>query len=169
MGACTPSTRGGQTPGPTRTGRSCTRVAGRSSVPSPWTPSGRRSTRSGPRGLLRGCPSGSERGLARRPETQRPQRVRRLRRLPLLRRRRSKLASHVAKQLATSAPKNIPDWVLLQTFLGIFRCSKDKMAVHFYLKTLLDHSLSPVRNKINISLGMEANTQRFCYNRRNLS
>jgi len=79
------------------------------------------------------------------------------------------LASHVAKQLATSAPKNIPDWVLLQTFLGIFRCSKDKMAVHFYLKTLLDHSLSPVRNKINISLGMEANTQRFCYNRRNLS
>ena len=78
-------------------------------------------------------------------------------------------ASHVAKQLATSAPKNIPDWVLLQTFLGIFRCSKDKMAVHFYLKTLLDHSLSPVRNKINISLGMEANTQRFCYNRRNLS
>merc|ERR1712152_17904 len=57
--------------------------------------------------------------------------------------RRSKLASHVAKQLATSAPKNIPDWVLLQTFLGIFRCSKDKMAVHFYLKTLLDHSLSP--------------------------
>merc|ERR1712107_253797 len=140
-----------------------------------------RSTRSGPRGLLRGCPSGSERGLARRLETQRPQRARRLRRLPLLRRRRSmrrkksrrkrrsKLASHVAKQLATSAPKNIPDWVLLQTFLGIFRCSKDKMAVHFYLKTILDHSLSPVRNKINISLGMEANTQRFCYNRRNLS
>merc|ERR1712211_139118 len=128
------------------------RVAGRSSVPSPWTPSGKRSTRSGPRGLLRGCPSGSERGLARRLETQRPQRARRLRRLPLLRRkkrrrkRRSKLASHVAKQLATSAPKNIPDWVLLQTFLGIFRCSKDKMAVHFYLKTLLDHSLSPVRN-----------------------
>merc|ERR1712107_309897 len=135
-----------------------------------------RSTRSGPRGLLRGCPSGSERGLARRLETQRPQRARRPRRLPLLRRRRkrrrkrrSKLVSHVAKQLATSAPKNIPDWVLLQTFLGIFRCSKDKMAVHFYLKTILDHSLSPVRNKINISLGMEANTQRFCYNRRNLS
>ena len=70
----------------------------------------------------------------------------------------------MAKQLATSAPKNIPDWVLLQTFLGIFRCSKDKMAVHFYLKTILDHSLSPVRNKINISLGMEANTQRFCCN-----
>merc|ERR1719220_2351116 len=33
--ACTPSMRGGQTPGPTRTGRSCTREAGRSSVPSP--------------------------------------------------------------------------------------------------------------------------------------
>merc|ERR1711963_816312 len=58
------------------------------------------------------------------------------------RKRRSKLASHVAKQLAIFAPKNIPDWVLLQTFLGIFRCSKDKMAVHFYLKTILDHSLS---------------------------
>merc|ERR1712080_337972 len=120
-------------------------------------------------------PSGSERGLAKRLETQRLQRARRPRRLPLLRRRRrrrkrrSKLASHVAKQLATSAPKTIPDWVLLQTFLGIFRCSKDKMAVHFYLKTILDHSLSPVRNKINISLGMEANTQRFCYNRRYLS
>merc|ERR1712054_4890 len=108
--------------------------------------------------------------MGRRLETQRLQRARRLRRLPLRRRkRRSKLASHVAKQLATSAPKNIPDSVLLQTFLGIFRCSKDKMAVHFYLKTILDHSLSPVRNKINISLGMEANTQRFCYNRRNLS
>merc|ERR1712113_588461 len=109
------------------------------------------------------------------------QRVRRPRRLPPLRRRRrrrrkkrrrkrrSKLASHVAKQLATWAPKNIPDWVLLQTFLGIFRCSKDKMAVHFYLKTILDHSLSSVRNKINISLGMESNTQRFCFYRRNLS
>merc|ERR1712209_105275 len=46
--------------------KSCTRAAGRSSVPSPWTPSGRRSTRSGPRGLPRSCPSGSERGLARR-------------------------------------------------------------------------------------------------------
>merc|ERR1712203_235811 len=40
--ACTPSTRGGRTQGPTRTGRSCTRVAGRLSAPSPWTPSGRR-------------------------------------------------------------------------------------------------------------------------------
>merc|ERR1711973_667715 len=61
-----------------RTGRSCTRVAGRSSVPSPWTPSGRRSTRSGPRGLPRSCPSGSERGLARRLAMPPPPRVRRM-------------------------------------------------------------------------------------------
>merc|ERR1719278_2254055 len=98
----------------------------------------RRRTRSGPRGRLRGCPSGSERGLARRPETQRPQRARRPKRLPLLRmrrkkrrrRRRSKLASHVAKQLATSAPKNIPDSVLLQTIIGLFSLSCKKQNQH---------------------------------------
>merc|ERR1712060_689712 len=141
--ACTPSTRGGPTPGPTRTGRSCTRVAGRSSVPSPWTPSGRRSTTSGRRGLPRGFPSGSVRGQARRLEMLRLPRVRRLRRPRLLRRRRSlrkrrkrrsKLILLEMKQLLS--PKNIPDWFLF--FLGIpaFRCSKDKMAVHFLCKTI---------------------------------
>merc|ERR1712037_357803 len=126
--ACTPSTRGGRTPGPTRTGRSCTRVAGRSSVPSPWTPSGRRSTTSGPRGPPRGCPSGLVRGQARRLEMLRLPRVRRRRK------RRSKLILLEVKQLLS--PKNIPDWFLF--FLGIpaFRCSKDKMAVHFLCKTI---------------------------------
>merc|ERR1712179_607423 len=42
--------------------------AGRGSGPRPWMPAGRRSSRSGPRGPARSCPSGSERDPARRPE-----------------------------------------------------------------------------------------------------
>merc|ERR1712128_54790 len=67
---CTPSTRGGQTPGPTMTGRSSTKVDGRSSEPRPWMPCGRRSTRNGPRGPPRSSPSGSESAQARRPDQQ---------------------------------------------------------------------------------------------------
>merc|ERR1712098_335175 len=62
------STRGEPTPGPTTTGRSCTKVAGRSSGQRPLTLSGKRSTTNGPRGLPRSFPSGSERGPARRLE-----------------------------------------------------------------------------------------------------
>merc|ERR1712112_545408 len=49
-------------------GRSCTKVAGRSSGQRPLTLSGKRSTTNGPRGLPRSFPSGSERGPARRLE-----------------------------------------------------------------------------------------------------
>merc|ERR1719334_3136500 len=72
-----PSTRGGQTRGPTRTGRSSTKVAGRSSGQRPWMLLGRRSTTSGPSALPRSSPSGSARGQARRLAIPRPQRVRR--------------------------------------------------------------------------------------------
>merc|ERR1712037_1031981 len=144
--ACTPSTRGGRTPGPTRTGRSCTRVAGRSSVPSPWTPSGRRSTTSGRRGRPRGFPSGSVRGQARRLEMPRLPRVRRLRRPRLLRRRRSlrkrrrrrkrrsKLILLEVKQQKQPllSPKNIPDWFLLE--FQRFAVLKTKWLCIFYVK-----------------------------------
>merc|ERR1712066_873615 len=189
-----PSTRGGPTPGPTRTGRSCTRVAGRSSVPSPWTPSGRRSMTSGRRGPPKGFPSGLGRGQARRLEMPRLPRVRRLRRPRLLRRRRSlrkrrrrrkrrsKLILLEVKQLLS--PKNIPDWFLFFLESQRFAVLKTKWLCIFYVKlywismdfygflckTILDFFLSPVTNKIN-TLGMEANTRngRFCYIRRFLS
>merc|ERR1711936_682273 len=79
--ACTPSTSAEPTPGPTTTGRSFTRVAGRLSEPSTSSPPGRRSTTSSPRDPPRSCPSGLVRGPARRRETPRPQRVRRMLRL----------------------------------------------------------------------------------------
>merc|ERR1719370_1850712 len=41
---------------------------GKKAGDAPWTPSGRRSSMSGPRGPPRSCPSGSARGPARRPE-----------------------------------------------------------------------------------------------------
>merc|ERR1712177_138506 len=62
----------GQTPGHTRTGRSCTKEAGRSSGLKFLTLPGRRNTMSGPRGPPRNFPSGSVRDLARRPESQNP-------------------------------------------------------------------------------------------------
>merc|ERR1712037_794748 len=142
--ACTPSTRGGRTPGPTRTGRSCTRVAGRSSVLSPWTPSGRRSTTSGRRGPPRGFPSGLGRGQARRLEMPRLPRVRRLRRPRLLRRRRSlrkrkrrsKLILLEVKQQKQPllSPKNIPDWFLFFLEFQRFAVLKTKWLCIFYVK-----------------------------------
>merc|ERR1712243_278220 len=120
--------RGGQTPGLMRTGRSCTREAGRGSGQNPWTLSGKRSTRSGPKGPARGFLSGSERGLARRlvmlilpkarkTEARHPLSRKRKKRRKRKRRRRTGggvnqiLASK--KQHATSALQNIPDSVML--------------------------------------------------------
>merc|ERR1712243_438094 len=74
---------GGQTPGHTTTGRSCMKEAGRGSEQRLWMQSGKRSTRSGPRGPARNYQSGSERGLARRLEM-----------LPLLRRKRRRSKSN---------------------------------------------------------------------------
>merc|ERR1719323_867124 len=57
---CSPSTRGGQTPGHTETGRSCTRGEPRSSELSGWRLSGKRSWESGTRDPRPSCPSGAE-------------------------------------------------------------------------------------------------------------
>merc|ERR1712083_22574 len=80
---CSPSTRGGQTPGHTATARSCTRVAPRLSAQSGWSPCGRRSSQSSPSAQPRSCQSGSESAPAKRLEIRRRPRVRRR---PLLRR-----------------------------------------------------------------------------------
>ena len=69
--------------------------------------------------------------------------------------------------LATSAPKNIPDWFLLQTICfkesQRFAVLKTKWLCIFYVKLYWIHSSSH-SNKIN-TLGMEAITQngRFCF------
>merc|ERR1712025_265656 len=75
--------------------------------------------------------------------------------------------------LATSAPKNIPDWFLLQTICFLesqrFAVLKTKWLCIFYVKLYwIFFSLSTATNKIN-TLGMEANIGRFCYSRRFLS
>merc|ERR1712192_287426 len=103
---------------------------------------------------------------ARRPEMPRLPRVRRLKRLLPLRRstrrkrrrrrtmmRRSKLTFFVAKQLSNLCSQEHSCLVFAANdlFLGIsaFRCSKDKMAVHFLCKTILDILLSLDSNKQN--------------------
>merc|ERR1711976_582079 len=85
--ACTPSTSAELTPGPTTTGRRCTRATGKLSGLSTLRPPGRRSTMNGARGPPRSCPSGLVRGPARRLVPPSPLRVRRRLRPLLLRRR----------------------------------------------------------------------------------
>merc|ERR1719220_2058141 len=74
---CSPSTSGGQTPGPTATVRSCTRVEPRLSAPSGWSPCGRRSSQSFQSVPPRSCQSGLESGQAKRLAIRRRPRVRR--------------------------------------------------------------------------------------------
>merc|ERR1711892_1633163 len=74
--ACTPSMREELTPELMMTERSCMKVAGRSSGQNLLMPSGKRSTRNGPRGYQRNFPSGSVRGPAKRLVMLRPQKVR---------------------------------------------------------------------------------------------
>merc|ERR1719203_1138505 len=73
------------------TERNCMRVVGKSSELNPLTPSGRRSTKNGPRDQQRNFPSGSVRDPARKPEMLKPQRVRKkVVRKPLQRRKTMK-------------------------------------------------------------------------------
>merc|ERR1711874_250590 len=76
--ACTPSMSAELTPEPMMIGRSCTKVAGRSSEQSLLMLSGKRSMRNGPRGHPRNFPSGLVRGQARRLEMLRLLKVRRM-------------------------------------------------------------------------------------------
>merc|ERR1719493_552699 len=85
--ACTPSMSVEQIPDLMMTERKCMREAGKLSELNTLNLSGKRSTRSGARDLPEDSPSGLERDLARRRETQRPRRVVRKKRLLLLKRR----------------------------------------------------------------------------------
>merc|ERR1712183_801632 len=67
--ACTPSMRGGRTPGHTMTGASCTRGAGMFSVLSSWRRRGKRRWMTGPKDQKPSYPSGSEKGQARKLES----------------------------------------------------------------------------------------------------
>merc|ERR1711915_174896 len=64
-----------QTPGPMTTERNSMRVVGKSSELNPLTPSGRRSTKNGPRDQQRNYPNGLVRDLARKLEMLKPQKV----------------------------------------------------------------------------------------------
>merc|ERR1711876_5205 len=85
--ACTPNTNVGPTPGPTKTGESSTKEAGKLSELNIPKPCGRRNTMNGSSAPRPSCPSGSVRGPAKRPETQSPlkTKMRVVPRLPLLR------------------------------------------------------------------------------------
>merc|ERR1711874_327635 len=83
-------------------------------------PSGKRSTRSGARGQQRGCPSGLEKGPAKKLEMQRLLKVKKQRRKQLWkkkkrkkkrrrRKRRSKYHSH--KHSQSLICQSIPDWI----------------------------------------------------------
>merc|ERR1719348_1418978 len=99
------------------------REAGRSSGQKLWMPSGRRSTKSGPRGPQRSFPSGSVSVLAKRLDLLRPLRERRkVVRMPLLvkkrkkkkkrkitRKRRKRKRRSNFKHQSTSDLLNIPD------------------------------------------------------------
>merc|ERR1711920_1138918 len=85
--ACTPNTNVGPTPGPTKTGESSTKEAGKLSELNISKPCGRRNTMNGSSAPRPSCPSGSVRGPAKRLETQSPlkTKMRVVPRLPLLR------------------------------------------------------------------------------------
>merc|ERR1719219_2651779 len=85
--ACTPNTNVGPTPGPTKTGESSTKEAGKLSELNISKPCGRRNTMNGSSAPRPSCPSGSVRGPAKRLETHSPlkTKMRVVPRLPLLR------------------------------------------------------------------------------------
>merc|ERR1711978_854112 len=124
--ACTPSMSEEQIPDLMVTERKCMREAGKLSELNTLNLSGKRSTRSGARDLPEDSPSGLERDLARRRETQRPQRVVRKKRLLLLKRKnmmkKKKMRRNMMRKRnkSTSIPKievlylsnDLPGWYI---------------------------------------------------------
>merc|ERR1712002_377491 len=115
------------------TERKCMREAGKLSELNTLNLSGKRSTRSGARDLPEDSPSGLERDLARRRETQRPQRVVRKRKLLLLKRRNMMKK----RNKSTSIPKievlylsnDLPGWYIphsdcFKRLSSTFNCQK---------------------------------------------
>merc|ERR1712203_221867 len=90
--ACTPNTRGGRTHEHLRTGGNSMRAVGTCCTRSCWRRPGRRRWTTGARDPRPSCPSGSERGPARSPETPSPlmMRMRDRLRLPRVLRKRKR-------------------------------------------------------------------------------
>merc|ERR1711978_54197 len=105
--ACTPSMSVEQIPDLMMTERKCMREAGKLSELNTLNLSGKRSTRSGARDLPEDSPSGLEKDLARRRETQRPQRVVRKRKLLLLKRRIMKKRKRMRRNMMRKRNKLI--------------------------------------------------------------
>merc|ERR1711978_504750 len=104
--ACTPSMSVEQIPDLMMTERKCMREAGKLSELNTLNLSGKRSTRNGARDLPEDSPSGLERDLARRRETQRPQRVVRRKRLLLLKRRIMKKRKRMRRNMMRKRNKS---------------------------------------------------------------
>merc|ERR1712050_574164 len=112
-------------PGHTTTGRSCMGEAGRGSEQRLWMQSGKRSTRSGPRGPARNYQSGSERGLARRLEM--PPLLRERRRvvrkqLPRRKKRKKKRKRRRKRRRSKSSPRHDVMWhcIIITIIIIIF-------------------------------------------------
>merc|ERR1712045_804679 len=118
---CSPSTRGGQTPGHTATARSCTKVELRLSALSGWSLCGRRSSQSSQSAPPRSCQSGSESDPAKRLEIRRRPRVRR--RL-LLRRPQRRRTRRRRKMTKLKAGPNFQNHHLLGLKSKSYPCNK---------------------------------------------
>merc|ERR1712042_260549 len=94
------------TPEPMMTERNCMKVVGRLSEPSLLMPSGKRSTKSGPRGHQRSFLSGSVRGQTRKLEMLRPQRMSMMRKRRRRRKRRRKKKSKHYSQKTSDLSTN---------------------------------------------------------------
>merc|ERR1711917_156058 len=103
--ACTPSMSVEQIPDLMMTERKCMREAGKKSELNTLNLAGKRNTMNGARDLPEDSTSGLERDLARRRETQRPQRVVRKKRLLLLKRKRMRRNMMRKRNKSTSIPK----------------------------------------------------------------
>merc|ERR1719516_392409 len=88
------------------------REAGKLSELNTLNLSGKRSTRSGARDLPEDSPSGLERDLARRRETQRPQRVMRKKRLRRNMMRKRNKSTSIPKIEVLYLSKNLPGWYI---------------------------------------------------------
>merc|ERR1712029_1732 len=122
---CSPSTKEGQTPEPTETGKSCTKVVPRSSEPKHSKQLGRRSLPNGQRDQRQSFPNGSEFAQAKKKETQRH-----LRRKKKRRRKKNKLLLQSisrlkSKPLTSYIPKTshcfyTNKWLLCSTRYNLF-------------------------------------------------
>merc|ERR1711920_1109795 len=106
--ACTPNTNVGPTPGPTKTGESSTKEAGKLSELNISKPCGRRNTMNGSSAPRPSCPSGSVRGPAKRLETQSPLKTKKRKRKKKRRKKKSKSRSKFCDDHTNLSPSIHP-------------------------------------------------------------